>query len=838
MKFKMMLVLLALAMPTLVNAFGLGEIELQSGLNQPFKARVKLLSATANELGSLKISLADQEAFDRAGIQRTFLLTRLRFTVQEFEEGHDYIQIRSSDSIREPFLNFLLEINWSKGRLFKEYTVLLDPPTYIGPASKKAVVHPKSPVAEIDSDDHDSDDHQVAYDLDYTPSTTEPARATSGYESAAHESPAVIGYSAGGDYGPVVSGETLWPIANSARPDSSISGIYVEQMMLAILRTNPESFIENNINGLKRGAILQMPDASEINSLNQADALAQVKGQHALWDEYKGHVASGVTERAEGTSISGQAIESEDVEVTDEAELRLISESDQGFGSDQGSAESSGANIDILNDELALAKESVETLALENVEIRGRLTETEETVDDLKRLIVLKEAELAAMQEQIMIAASEQEGVREAGTETVIEDNIEEGLVEEVIPTNGEGIGELFGLMGLVEKAKANLITITGVIGGLLAFVLLILFVSKRRGEKTTVIDLLAEDLDDVAGDYNSFGTPEESGSEESNPEAVVEPKKDTMEEVNVFLTYEHFDVAESFVRNALKKEPDNLDFHSKLLEVFYTAGNKKSYEEAAKLLHEKTGGHGEIWDMVTVMWREMSPNRALFEIPVEGEDEEASADSSGGVVLNITDNSDSSATNDMDFNLKEEASVSAGDMLDFYSSDKATSSEAQIDESKTDDPSEFDISLGDTSGDDTALLDSSVNIEDKGDDLLDVTSAIDFESEGEDDLTGDSAGPDSDLGTDGSDAASFVDLELDTPDLEIGADTGTGADNISVDLDATLAMPTMASQLDLAKAYIELGDYEDAKTILDEIISQGSDDYRKQAEELIGQIN
>ena len=130
MKFRIMLVVLALVAPTVTNALGLGKLELQSALNQPFKARVKLLSATADELDSLKVYLADQEAFDRAGIQRTFLLTKLHFKVEETESGSDYIKIYSNDLIREPFLNFLLEIDWSKGRLFREYTVLLDP-TYV-----------------------------------------------------------------------------------------------------------------------------------------------------------------------------------------------------------------------------------------------------------------------------------------------------------------------------------------------------------------------------------------------------------------------------------------------------------------------------------------------------------------------------------------------------------------------------------------------------------------------------------------------------------------------------------------------------------------------------------
>ena len=1247
MKFKMMLVLLALVVPTFVNALGLGKLELQSALNQPFKARVELVSATADELDSLKVSLADQKAFDRAGIQRTFLLTRLRFTVQEFEEGPDYIQISSSDPIREPFLNFLLEINWSKGRLFREYTVLLDPPTYT--ASKKAVVHPQSPVVEIDSDDH-----LVVYDLDYKPSTTEPARTTPAYETPTYEAP-TISYSGSGDYGPAVSGDTLWSIARVARPDSSVS---IQQMMLAILRANPEAFIENNINGLKRGAILQMPDAPEINSLNRTNALAQAKSQNALWDEYKGRIASTVTERPDGAGAPGQVIEPDeaehepsvtDVEVTDEAELRLISESDQGLGSGQSSMDAPGVDVDSLNNQLVLANESIVALTMENEELRDRLTQTEGIIDDLKRLIVLKEDELAAMQEQIMIAAVEQESAEEAGTETVaeeelVEEEAKEDLVEEETEALGSedaieeeifvdvtladsgGLGDLFGLMGLLEKAKANLMIIAGAVGGLLLLVFLMLFVSKKRGEKATTVVLPAEDFpdfgedvsdetvkadalpekdsesvtvipgsedetilpgDEEASDADAFEIPEEGAPEipeETGPAVAEEPEEDPMEEVNVFLAYEHFDEAESFVRNALQKEPDNLSFHTKLLEVFYAASNKKSYEEAAREVYDKTGGQGEYWDMVTGMWQEMSPNRALFETPVEGEDEEASKDDSVAGVLNIADDSDAAASGDtdldigadapgedmldvtaaadiddipaetaddegLDFTLDaggepgisadesdelldstvqmqpgdveqvvddlldvtaaidlEEGMTDAGDeelpalstsvesvgsdeldlslgeaSLDLDSSvdteatesvdeleisldesladsageldtsldesladsageleisldeslaDSAGELDTSLDESLADSASELDISLDDDAelldssvdsevaesvvdldlslgeplDDDAKLLDSSVDteatesageldlslddsgaVEDSIDDLLDVTSKIDFESEGDedlldvtaaavrtgiddsdlmeldsadadavqdasdeidldlgdespdislkDDLTGDSIGEDSadldfdlgtddgdttgavdleldtpdleiaadtgadaddlsldmdatveipaasmdklDLGTDDGDTAGAVDLELDTPDLEIAADTGTDADDLSLDMDATVEIPAasmdkldladndedddddktflvpkssdvaeqsaddeMASQLDLAKAYIELGDNENAKTILDEIIAQGSDAFRKQAEELIGQIN
>jgi len=1169
MKFRIILVLLVLFAPTVVNALGLGKLELQSALNQPFKARVELLSATADELDSLKVSLADLEAFERAGIQRTFLLTNLRFRVEETEKGPDYIKIYSSETIREPFLNFLLEINWSKGRLFREYTVLLDPPTYTVPGSKKkAVLHPRTPIVEIDSDDH-----HVVYDLDYKPESktkvSQPAPVTPSYEPpSSYAASLTLSYAGSGDYGPAVTGDTLWSIAKAARPDSSVS---IQQMMLAILNANPEAFIENNINGLKRGAILQIPDATEVDSLNQSDALAQVISQHALWDEYKGHIASSVSQQADsGAAYTGVGEEPGDVEqeptVTDvgdegEAELRLISETDQGSGSDQSTAGASGVDVDALNNELALANESIEALFLENAELKDKLTETEGIIDDLKRLIVLKEDELAAMQEQIMIAAAEQASAEAITDETIAEEEMEEELVEEteeefveeemeaeaaasedemieeVIVTDDEGMGALSGFidlgMGMLEKAKANLMIIGGVIGGLLLLVFLMIFVSKRRGEKATVDELPTEDFpdfgeepesesatvvpgsedetilpgddsadeasaeeektvfigadaNDAEADSDAFEIPETTvdvspegaqetpeevpeatvdvspeGAQETPeevPEATVDvspegapeiPEDDSMEEVNAFLAYEHFDEAESLVRNALEKEPDNLYFHDKLLEVFYSAGNKKSYEDAARVVHEKTGGEGEYWDGAVARWQELSPNRALFETPVAGEDEVETPDTSGGGVLNIAEDDDGAEVSDMDFNIGGEESeeqtldvtsaesvpeatessenldletpieldltagesdeqldntleMSPGDVektqqaeesaaeeildvtaaidleeelgesseeeiLDISSSGESSESEGldlSLDEVSLDldtgdtsgeagedlldisvtgdseDSSELDISFGDTSGEgeedlldfsiaeaseDSNELDMSSDDESGGkEDLLDVTSAINFESEGEDDLldvtksasededadkgkgtddeidldlssespeisledglvddtagetdtlmeiddsiSSDSGGLDFDLDNDGGDAEESVELVLDTPEPEIELDDGT------IDMESTVEMPPasvetlsladdddeedhtlmvpkssdideqsedeeMASQLDLAKAYIELGDNENAKTILDEIMEQGNENYRKQAEELIGQI-
>ena len=130
MKRKLLLVLAFIALPGFANALGLGKLQLNSALNQPLDARIELLSASADEIESLNVGLADNAAFRRARIDRPFVLSKLKFEVKEVEDGADYIQVSSRDSIREPFLNFLLEAGWSSGRLYREYTVLLDPPLY------------------------------------------------------------------------------------------------------------------------------------------------------------------------------------------------------------------------------------------------------------------------------------------------------------------------------------------------------------------------------------------------------------------------------------------------------------------------------------------------------------------------------------------------------------------------------------------------------------------------------------------------------------------------------------------------------------------------------------
>src|SRR6202163_3834102 len=133
--------------PSLSFALGLGEIHLNSALNEPMNAEIDLIAASPDELSALRASLADREAFTRYGIDHPQFLSTLTFKVGKGKDGRDVLLVRSSDAIPEPFVTFLVEVNWARGRLMREYTVLLDPPVYTPGESARSAAPVTAPTA-------------------------------------------------------------------------------------------------------------------------------------------------------------------------------------------------------------------------------------------------------------------------------------------------------------------------------------------------------------------------------------------------------------------------------------------------------------------------------------------------------------------------------------------------------------------------------------------------------------------------------------------------------------------------------------------------------------------
>jgi len=759
MRLRLQLFLLITFAPALVHALGLGKLDLDSALNEPFDARIELLSPTIEELDSLNVRLADEAAFSRAGIPRLNILRVLNFVVKETESGADVIRIYSNEPIREPFLNFLLEVSWSNGRLYREYTVLLDPPIYASPEKQKRLA-PSAPVeSTTGAIVRDIEDNQVVYAPEYKPGRSVPSAAPTVSRPIAY---------GGGDYGPAVTGDTLWSIASAMRPDSSVS---VQQMMFALLRANPEAFINGNINGLKRGHILNLPDSSELRSLTRDEAFAQAQQQNRLWEEARGALATAVTPRPETVISEEPAIPETTVtpEIAPvvvppegEPELRLVAPAEAG----EGIAGVTEPSSEQLANDLALVSESLEALTLENAELKDKLSETEAIIDDLKRLIVLKESELAALQQQIAAeeaakaaAAEEQAAVAKAPEpeEPVQVAEVEEAPVEEqeeetavageAVETAVDTAATSFiphALAGIIDIIRSNLTYVGAVLGGLLLVILGMVVVKRRQSETAIEIPQSAfPDFDDLADQPKDFHAEDATdlgtalvdseaitilpGSEDETselefekqdatqivsppvekkmpvpaPAPAPEEEEDPITEVNYFLAYEQYDQAEELVRKVIAKDPDNLENHTKLLEVYYAANNKKGYEQAARVLHDKVHGKGDYWSMAVAMWQEISPNRALFAASAGDEEDKATVTSGGGIV-NITGD-ESAPDSGLDFDL--DMTSGAEEVPDMVAADES---------------------------EDGDILDVTAAIDMDEEEVLDVTEAADIESAGD----------------------------------------------------------------------------------------------------------
>ena len=286
-----------------------GDIKLDSALNEPLRAEIILLGATPEEISGLSVQLGTAEDFARYGIDRPFFLQEIEFNVVNRGVADSVVQIRSRSPMTEPFLTFLVEATWPSGRLLREYTVLLDPPTYTPPGVQQTPAV-QAPVRQAPTDSAPIErrppprQEPVAQPQPQSrPQPLPPRSETPRQEPAptsAAEDPKPLpprpdtpyDTTDGGDVY-VNRGDTLWGIASRMRPDSRLT---MNQTMLAIFEANREAF-DNNINRLSAGATLRIPSADEVFQISRGEAFNEVKRQNAMagYDEVSGTMAGADT---------------------------------------------------------------------------------------------------------------------------------------------------------------------------------------------------------------------------------------------------------------------------------------------------------------------------------------------------------------------------------------------------------------------------------------------------------------------------------------------------------------------------------------------------------------
>ncbi|ASJ75336.1 FimV/HubP family polar landmark protein [Granulosicoccus antarcticus] len=511
---------------------GLGDIEMRSALNQPMNAEIRLTSVKTGELEGMIVQLASAEAFERAGIERSTVLTDLRFSVDQ-SSGVPVIRISSQRPVVEPFLNFLLEVDWPQGRMVREYTVLLDPPVFMTPTATErnttsdqpalvdrgteALVVP-TPIernegfevdlgglAEAPADSQSASDVGEIVLLEVMPdvelmSGDEAVSGSNGeivaltdlgapnqdaLEQREQEASAaddfnveligageevsdttVIGETGngGGEDGSTIvsledlspaeapqtaarqsaevtvgSGDTLFEIAKS----NSAAGVSVQQMMMALLAANESSFINKNINLVRAGSILRVPDTDEATRLTQRQAMSAIGQQNQLWQEYRDQLlGSGSTRLASGDtnvtpagtvtapsdtaaidtaaldpelssedSVDGLSAEARAIldnarsEILDREELRLVADdaptSTTASATADETTDNDATRLGELNRKLQLAREELSSTRVQSDELTEQAGELKGTTDNLDSLISLRQNEISQLETQL-----------------------------------------------------------------------------------------------------------------------------------------------------------------------------------------------------------------------------------------------------------------------------------------------------------------------------------------------------------------------------------------------------------------------------------------------------
>jgi pilus assembly protein FimV len=396
---------IALALATgQVAALGLGPIQVKSGLNQPLVAEIPVSADSPAELNDLAVNLASTEDFQRVGLNRARVGVPIDFAVGSNGRGQTVIKLTTKDAVREPFLDFLIEVNWGKGKLLREYTVLLDPPvtapavvTTNKPAAT-VVTTPMAPPAPVVKPKPIEVKPAQAKPAVVAPSETVVAKPTPAPAAKAAAPPAAPAANAAGEYGPVEHGQTLSAIA---RELSDADGANVNQLMLALLKANPNAFYRDNINALKSGAVLRVPNADEIRAAAPLkEVAALVRTQNQSWSDASQPTlvthtgAPAATETAAPVAKAAPPAKSE--------HLALVPpQSSKGSESGSDRAGSGKDGGDAARVELARTKETLANREQETSELRSRVKQLEDINDKGQHLLSLKDSEIAELQNKL-----------------------------------------------------------------------------------------------------------------------------------------------------------------------------------------------------------------------------------------------------------------------------------------------------------------------------------------------------------------------------------------------------------------------------------------------------
>ncbi|HZZ93217.1 MAG TPA: FimV/HubP family polar landmark protein [Usitatibacter sp.] len=863
------------------HAVGLGKLTINSALGQTLNAEIDLVQMQQGEDDNLSARVASPDAFRDARIEYSNVLRMLRFSVEKHQNGQSYLKVTSIGPINEPFVDVLIEMTWPAGRIQREYPILLDPPGYAqgkvappvttaaatpaapaaapAPAPAETTASAAAPAAEAPS----APTPPVAASSEPTPAPAPEAKteAASGTPSAQAELKSSTPAATASDtYGPIESGETLSKIAAQVKP----AEVSLEQMLVALYRQNEGAFSGKNMNRLKTGQILKVPSAEEISAIEQKDAQREIHTQVADWKSYRDQLASGAAalpaktadnSNAASGSVTSAAVTPPAPATTPSQDSLKLSKADAGGKAGAGKGGGAGQErVNALQEEL-IAKDK----ALR--ESQSRVSDLEKQIQDMQRLIQLTagatpatkgdakgtspssaskspeasppppapaEAPKVATAEPPKTATTEPAKAPDATTPstaasatstptaTPLEAPKTEASTTAQPPKTDDGKAAPKVARKVVPPPRSFMDELLDnpaylAAGGGLALALIGGFIFMRRRRSRDEMDPNSQMTSAFPSDLKPGGnTSKPAGGlvdtgnssfltdfDKTGPGTIDTDEVDPVAEAEVYMAYGRDAQAEEILKEAMARDRGRHEIALKLLEIYHARKSATAFENVAKELRAAVGESHPLWQKAAAMGAQIDPSNPLYVAAASGTATyQPLTDTSAHPKPNLDfdlDSSSSSATSsapafDLDLDAQKPSSASApaasSSGLDF---DLAPGEGAKMDmpaeqPAKEDKPS-FDFDL----------------------------SGLDFPGSKA------SSSPAAAAPASSGGSLDLADLSLDSPSGEGGEGVGT--------------------KLELAKAYLEIGDKDGAREILQEVAKEGSSDQREEAKKLIASL-
>jgi pilus assembly protein FimV len=898
------------------HAAGLGRLEVKSALGDAFRAEISVL-AEKNEVGSLSARMAPSEAFQRAGLIYGSAVAAMRVSVEKRANGDPFVTITSAEPVNEPVVDLLVELSWASGRVTREYTAFVDPPFLIAEREKQRAAATAAPVpapAPAATTESISSEPMPQPEPLPAPAGDAVAEAPAVTSPSAEAQPAPVDEgpvetiggtaptllepvlaaapepAAAEDYGTVKRGDTLSKIALQTKP----ADVTLEQMLVLLFRSNPDAFAGKNMNRLKTGKVIQLPQPDQYGTVTAAQARQEVRVQAADWAAYRERLAGVATEQAPAAAEPAQQAAAGQItpRVEDKAkpqaapkEVLKLSE-----GAPSGSTTGGGQQrTRALEEELVARDKAV-------AEANQRVARLEKTINDLQALLEVKNQGMAELQKQAAgaaPAAPAAQAPKPAAPEVAQpapapaapapKPAVPGSDARPPAPTAGSGqetpaaqpapqaaapapkprpkppappppppslIDQVLE-EPLYLGAAALLLLVAG-LGGVRAL-------RRRREVKSESEDSApakgaAATFADQAGETTRLSSTQTDVGLAAARSGESGEEVDPLEEAEIFLAYGRDAQAEELLKEALQQHPRRHEIHVKLLEIFAKRKDKVAFEGVARELQQATGGKGDHWERAVRLGYQVDPSNGRYaagkpsgdEVAAEAAAPDTDASPADRLDFDVGLGDDAASTTATDIDLGSDGSF---DQTQIINPLEAGEPQAGAEQASVPD---FNLDLPEIETPEGAEMEVSEAKAEPG------GNSIDFDFD-----VSKLGGAEPAASTDDSAAESSSGLDFDIGSFSTEPEDASGAgqsdsaspsapaldlSGISLDLDGTSTMPAntggkdekwyeVQTKFDLAKAYQEMGDKDGAREILKEVISEGDAEQQAAAEAVLSSL-